>query len=84
MVIKEIVRTESFERGVKSIRDALFQERVKKQIKKILDDPEVGKPLSANLKGERSVRIKPYRIIYKTEGKILYLLKCEHRDNVYD
>lgn len=84
MVIREIIRTESFEHSVKSIRNALFQERVKKQIRKILDNPEVGKPLGANLKGERNVRIKPYRIIYKVDGETLYLLKCEHRDSVYD
>jgi addiction module RelE/StbE family toxin len=82
--IKRIVYTEKFERDIRKIRDASFKERVKTQIRRIADDPEVGKPLRYGLKGERTVRIKPYRLIYAVQADVLVLLRFEHRKNVYE
>jgi addiction module RelE/StbE family toxin len=82
--IKRIVYTEKFERDVKKVRDNLLKERVKDQVRKIAETPEVGKPLQYGLKGERTVRINPYRLIYAVQGDILILLRFEHRKNVYE
>ena len=82
--IKRIVYTKKFERDVKKVRDSLLKERVKDQVRKIAETPEVGKPLQYGLKGERTVRISPYRLIYAVQGDILILLRFEHRKNVYD
>ncbi len=82
--IKRIVYTEKFERDVKKVRDNLLKERVKDQVRKIAETPEVGKPLQYGLKGERTVRINPYRLIYAVQGDTLILLRFEHRKNVYD
>lgn len=83
VVIRNVIWTEKFERELKKVKDKTVKGRVKKQIQKILEDPETGKPLRFELKGERSIRISPYRLIYAVEGNTLYLLRFEHRKAVY-
>ena len=83
VVIRNVIWTEKFERELKKVKDKTVKGRVKKQIRKILEDPETGKPLRFELKGERSIRIPPYRLIYAVEGDTLYLLRFEHRKAVY-
>ncbi len=58
-------------------------EKLEKQIKKITENPDFGKSLRYNLKGEWTVYVKPYRLIYKVEGDKLILLRFEHREEVY-
>ncbi len=81
--IKFIVSTDSFKDDVKKIRDKSLRARLEKQIEKVADNPNFGKPLRYGLKGEWSVRVKPYRLIYKVEGDKLLLLRFEHRKEVY-
>jgi len=80
----EIIWTQQFERAVRGIKDAAVKERIKKQIEKILLDPTTGKPLRYALKGERSLRVSPFRIVYACDGKPVWLLDFRHRDSVYD
>ena len=82
--IKSIVPTHSFKDDVKKIRDKGLKERLQKQIEKVAENPNFGKPLRYGLRGEWSVRVKPYRLIYKVEGDKLILLRFEHRKEVYD
>ena len=82
MVIK-VIRTDKFERDVKSIKDNLVKEKIKKQIIKILENPETGKPLKYDLHGERSIYIKPFRLIYAFKDEVLFLLRFRHRKEVY-
>jgi mRNA interferase RelE/StbE len=82
--IKSIVYTQKFERDIKKVRDNSLKERAKDQIRKIAETPKVGKPLRYGLKGERTVRVKPYRLIYAIRGDTLILLRFEHRKNVYE
>ena len=81
--IKEIVYTQKFEHDVRKLRDGLTKEKLEKQIRKIAEDPDVGKPLRYGLKGEWTVRIAPYRLIYAVQGDRLLLLRFEHRKTVY-
>jgi addiction module RelE/StbE family toxin len=81
--IKFIIPTEKFEKEFKKIKDKGLKEKLKKQIVKIIENPDFGKPLRYNLKGERTVYVKPYRLIYKVEGDKLILLRFEHRKEVY-
>ena len=83
VVITEVVWTKKFERELRKLRDKTVKDRVKERIQKILHDPETGKPLRFALKGERSVYVQPYRLIYAVEGATLYLLRFEHRKVVY-
>lgn len=83
-MIRNVVWAEKFERELKRLKDSAFKDRVKRQIKKILEIPEAGKSLRFELKGERSLHIPPYRLIYATQGTTLYLLRLEHRKTVCD
>ncbi len=84
MVVRQVVRTDKFDRDLRKVRDSALKERVKNQITKVIEDPEVGKPLRYSLKGERSVRVTPYRLTYAIQGDTLVLLRFEHRKEVYD
>jgi mRNA-degrading endonuclease RelE of RelBE toxin-antitoxin system len=82
--IKSIVYTQKFERDVRKIRGNSLRERLEKQIRKISENPEFGKPLRYGLKGEWAVRVKPFRLIYVVQGDKLVLLRFEHRKEAYD
>lgn len=78
-----ITPSPTFVRETKRL-DKNLKIKLKKQIGKIISNPEIGKPLKY-MRGERSLYIKPFRIIYaysKTNNEII-LLKFEHRDIVY-
>ncbi len=81
--IKKVVWTETFERQVRKLRDKTVKNRIRKKAQEILEDPEIGKPLRFELKGERSIRIPPYRLIYAAVGDTLYFLRVEHRKTAY-
>jgi mRNA-degrading endonuclease RelE of RelBE toxin-antitoxin system len=81
--IKKVVWTDVFERQVRKIRDNALKNRLWKKTQEILENPEIGKPLRFELKGERSIRIAPYRLIYAAVGDTLYFLRVEHRKAVY-
>jgi addiction module RelE/StbE family toxin len=83
MVISEIVWSDKFRREVTKIKDNKLKEKLQKQIRNIVEYPELGKPLRYDLKGERTIYIKPYRLIYSYQGITLYLLRFEHRKEVY-
>jgi addiction module RelE/StbE family toxin len=72
--ISSIIYTEKFERDVRKVRDSLVKQRISKQIEKLVENPEFGKPLRYGLKGEWTIRVKPYRIIYAIQEDKLILL----------
>ena len=78
-----IVYTHEFRRGIKKVRDKAMQGKVKKIVQKIIDNPEVGKPLRYELEGLRSVRVPPFRILYEHTGDCIIFHTFEHRDSVY-
>ena len=57
--------------------------RLEKDIKKIIEYPEIGKPISYAFNGDRTARIPPFRLIYAIKGNSLILLRFEHRGDVY-
>jgi addiction module RelE/StbE family toxin len=82
MQIKEVKELESFSQNIKRLDNSLL-DKLYKQIEKIILNPEVGKPLRYDMKGERTIYVKPYRLIYKVEGETLFLLQFSHRKSVY-
>jgi len=78
----EVIYTQNFEEEVKKL-DFSLKQKVVKQVEKIINNPEIGKPLRYNLKGERTIYVKPYRIIYSFKNNTIYFLRCEHRKMVY-
>jgi len=63
------------------LKDNLLKEQIKKQIKKISENPEVGKPMRNVRKGTRELYIKPFRssYIYSKENKIVFILDLYHK-----
>ena len=76
-----IIPSNEFVKDIKKI-DSFLKEKLDKQIRKIVQNPNIGKPLRYS-RGERSLYIKPFRLIYSVRGDEIILLKFEHRKNVY-
>ncbi len=71
-----------FVKRIKKIKDEKLKERVKKQIEKIIEKPEVGKPMRFSRRGNREVYIPLFRLSYgyiKKEDKIV-LLDLHHKN----
>lgn len=71
-----------FEKLVKKIKDQTSKEKVKKQIRRIIKSPEIGKPMRYSRKGTREVYIAPFTLSYmyiKEEDKIVFL-DLYHKD----
>lgn len=72
----------SFEKTISKIKDERLKLKVKKQISRIINNPEVGKPMRFTRKGTREVYIAPFRLSYaylKDEDKII-ILDLYHKD----
>jgi len=79
----EIIFSEEFRKDFRKIKDKPIRLRLIKQIKKLKNIPASGKPLKYNLKGHRSVRIPPFRIIYRIEKNRIIINCFDHRKDVY-
>ncbi len=77
-----IIPSNTFKKNIKKLNQ-FERDKLEKQIKKILVNPKVGKPLKYK-RGERSLYIKPFRLVYVLRGGKVILLKFDHRKKVYD
>jgi mRNA interferase RelE/StbE len=59
--------------------------RVLKKIESLADNTREGKALTGNHKGEFSLRVGTYRIVYELDmsGNIIFILTIKHRKHVY-
>ena len=72
-----------FEKTFKKIKNIGIKAQLRKQIEKMIENPEIGKPMSYSRKGTRELYISPYRLSYawiKEEDKIV-LLDLYHKDD---
>ena len=72
-----ITRSPLFIKQTKNV-DGFLLDKIKKQIRKIIENPKVGKPLKYK-RGERTIYIKPFRLIYSVIGENIVLLKFDHK-----
>ena len=79
-----VERTKNFDKSLKHIEDKNIKIKLYKQVKKIVENPSVSKPLKHDLKGERTIYIKPYRLIYSFKENKIILLRFFHRKEVYN
>jgi len=63
------------------LKDNILRDKIKKQIKKISENPEVGKPMRNVRKGTRELYIKPFRLSYSYNLKenLVYILDLYHK-----
>ena len=73
----------SFKKIFSKIKDKSLKERILKQIIKIKDNPEFGKPMKYARKGTREIYVAPYRLsyIYDENEDTIILLDIYHKDD---
>ena len=65
----------SFLKIISKTKNQADKEKIKKQIEKILENPEIGKPMMYGRKGTREVYVASYRLAYSynpSENKIIF------------
>ncbi len=80
----QIIFSDEFKKEFRKIKDKSTRLKIIKQFKKLEQIPESGKPLKYNLKGHRSIRVAPFRIIYHIENKSIIINCFDHRKDIYD
>ena len=81
MSIKFIKEADKFKKEFNNL-DKNYKTRVEKLIIKIIQNPEIGKPMKYGRKGTREVYVSPFRLSYsyiKEEEKII-ILDLYHKD----
>ena len=79
----EIEYKDNFLKRIRKIKDNSVKEHIKKQIKKIIENPETGKPMRNVRKKTREVYLRSFRLSYvyiKNENKIIFL-DFYHKDS---
>ena len=79
----EIIFSDDFKKDFKNLKDKSIRLKIIKHLKKLANLPESGKPLKYNLKNHRSIRIPPFRIIYRLERDKIVINCFDHRKDVY-
>lgn len=65
-----------FLKTISKIKSKDTKVRIKKQIEKIIENPEIGKPMRYSRKGTRELYAAPYRLAYAyipSENRIIFL-----------
>ena len=78
----EIIFDDKLKEIFSKVKDNLLKERIIKQIEKIKQNPEVGKPMRNVRKGTRELYVNPFRLSYKFNVKenIVEILDFYHKD----
>ena len=65
--------------------DRRLPARILAKVESLADSPREGKPLVGNHKGEFSLRVGNYRIVYELDSArhVVYVLTIKHRKSVY-
>ena len=63
------------------LKDIPSKQKIIKQIKKISNNPEIGKPMRNIRKGARELYIKPFRLSYEyfKDKDLVYILDFYHK-----
>jgi mRNA-degrading endonuclease RelE of RelBE toxin-antitoxin system len=74
--------TKRFQKAFSKIRDNAFKIHIKNQINKIIETPEIGKPMRYKRKGTRELYVGSFRLAYSysiNEDEIIFL-ELYHKD----
>ncbi|MEK6800594.1 MAG: type II toxin-antitoxin system RelE/ParE family toxin [Nanoarchaeota archaeon] len=77
-----VVYDKHFQRTISKIKDQELQKNVKNKIRKIIESPEIGKPLRNVRKGTREIYAGSFRISYTShkEKNTIEFLAFYHKD----
>lgn len=78
----EVIFDESFKRLFYKLKDNLLKEKIIKQVQKLKNNPEAGKPMRNIRKGTRELYISPFRLSYKyyIDKNLVEILDLYHKD----
>tara|TARA_Y100000310_G_scaffold337112_1_gene423320 strand:- start:9 stop:254 length:246 start_codon:yes stop_codon:yes gene_type:complete len=80
----KILFSDEFKKEFKKIKNKDIRLKIIKQLKKLDQSPKSGKPLRYDLKGHRTIRVAPYRIVYRIEKDSIIINCFDHRKDVYE
>ena len=77
----EIRFDKKFKTIFSKLKDELLKLKIIRQLKKISENPKVGKPMRNVRKGTRELYIKPFRLSYEyiQEQNLIYILDLYHK-----
>jgi len=78
--VVEIIYDPEFKRNFQKLKNKETKDRIIKQIAKIKNNPDIGKPMRYGRKGTRELYITPWRLSYCVEGEMIYILALYHKD----
>ncbi|MFH1365730.1 MAG: type II toxin-antitoxin system RelE/ParE family toxin [archaeon] len=78
----EVLFDSKFKEFFSKIKDNSLKEKIIKQINKIKQNPEVGKPMRNVRKGTRELYVKPFRLSYRfnVNENVVEILALYHKD----
>lgn len=76
----EVIFDSDFKKNFKKIKEKKIKVKIIKQISKLKDNPDIGKPMRFSRKGTRELYISPFRLSYKVENDKIYILALYHKD----
>jgi len=78
--VVEVIFEPYFKKNFKKIKDKTLKEKIIKQISKLKNNPEIGKPMRHTRKGTRELYIPPFRLSYRIQEETVYILDLYHKD----
>lgn len=77
-----VIFDKKFEQLTAKIKDSSMQNSIKNKIAKIVENPEVGKPMRYSRKGTREVYVGSFRLSYRysKEENLVEFLEFYHKD----
>ena len=76
----EVIFEPFFKKNFKKIKDKTLKEKIIKQISKLKNNPEIGKPMRHTRKGTRELYVSPFRLSYIIQDETVYILDLYHKD----
>lgn len=72
----------AFQKLFSKIKDPVLKEKIIKQVLKLKENPELGKPMSYCRKGTRELYILPFRLsyLYLKETEVIVIADLYHKD----
>jgi mRNA interferase RelE/StbE len=84
-LVFKLLYTDEARKQILKIKDAQIKDVLRQALEQIAGNPSIGKPLTKQLKGRYSYRVRDYRIIYRVfqDRIIVVILIVGHRRDVY-
>ena len=78
----KVIFDKKFQHIISKIKDSSTQNSIKNKTEKIIENPEIGKPMRYGRKGTREVYIGSFRLSYRysKEEDLVEFLEFYHKD----